>query len=499
MAAASTYDREMVQIGDPSITAPRERLIRLLRIGAAIEHALMVEYIYAAYSIDAFDEMASPPATPTPDQTRRRDAMLRWQQEILAIAKEEMGHLISVQNVLMLLGAPVTLARENYPWDSRLFPFEFQLEPLGRGSLACYVAAEMPEDWVTPLQADGDGMTPEDIEALRQQVLDDVKAHLTAQGQSISGLGINRVGSLFNSILSILEDREALPDSEFVDYAHDLQALHAEWGRYYPMPTPLPVGTKVKPPDVGEALVIVAPMSTRDQAIAALKMVAEQGESAKSPGETPSTEEVPPQLSHFRRFLAVYKEWRDLGVPESPANKVPVNPIEAPADPIRGGQGPVTPITDARSSRWAKLFNVRYQLLLAALACSLETPRRADTTGIPGLRGPLAHLCFGEMYNMKAIARILLRSPLAAPNDPNRAGPPFQMPYNLTLPQAQADRLRALRDMLDSSEKLAGWLSKYPDDPNETQYLTHLRAIDGETRRWLDQQITRLSIARGQE
>jgi Ferritin-like len=32
--------------------APREQVIRLLWIGAEVEHALMVEYLYAAYSIN---------------------------------------------------------------------------------------------------------------------------------------------------------------------------------------------------------------------------------------------------------------------------------------------------------------------------------------------------------------------------------------------------------------------------------------------------------------
>lgn len=490
--------REMVQVGDPTITSARERLIRLLHIGAAIEHALMVQYLYAAYSLDAIDL----PSTAPPAQLA---AIKRWQAEILAIAKEEMGHLISVQNVLLLLGSPICLARENYPWDSQFYPFEFRLEPLSRGSLAAYVVAEMPENWVKDLQAllvngqlfiPADGASPDS--KVRAQVVMDVRDHMKLDAAGLRGLGVNRVGALFRSILAILEDHEELLDREFLEDNYFRQATHSEWGRNHPQPQKVPPGSKVDPPGNGVAQVIVEPMSTRDQAIAALKAVAEQGESRETPTDAASYEEIPSQQSHFQRFLRIYEEWRALNLPIAIASKVPLTPTEAPADPRRGGGSPVTPITDARSSRWAKLFNLRYRILLTTLACSLESPRQADVTGQPGLRGTLTHLCFGEMYNLKAISQILLRSPLTAPNDPKRAGPPFQMPYDLALPQADADRLRALLDLLDTSMKLTDWLVNFQGRPEEMAYLNHVRAIDRDTRVWVDRQITRLTIARGQ-
>src|SRR5207245_10848438 len=67
-------------------------LIQLLHIASSIEHALMVQYLYAAYSLD--DERRNP---------REQAKVALWQNLILSIVKEEMGHIITVQTGLSLL------------------------------------------------------------------------------------------------------------------------------------------------------------------------------------------------------------------------------------------------------------------------------------------------------------------------------------------------------------------------------------------------------------
>src|SRR5437660_9673535 len=108
----------------------------LLTIAAQIEHSLMVQYLYAAYSLGG-------PQVPQ----EQHDNVAAWRQVILGVAKEEMGHLATVQNALRFLGAPLALDREDYPWDIDLAPYPFMLERLTRASLAKYIVAESPEDW----------------------------------------------------------------------------------------------------------------------------------------------------------------------------------------------------------------------------------------------------------------------------------------------------------------------------------------------------------------
>ena len=75
-----------------------------------------------------------------------RSAMIeRWRSDILAICKEEMGHLLTVQNILLFLGAPATLGRDNSIWAEKYYPYPFSLDPLDLDTLSCFVYAEMPD------------------------------------------------------------------------------------------------------------------------------------------------------------------------------------------------------------------------------------------------------------------------------------------------------------------------------------------------------------------
>ena len=88
-----------LQRQDPPM-APLEELVLLLHTAAEIEHSLMVQYLYAAYSL--------------PDQSPQKE----WQESLIAIARQEMGHLLATQNILMAVGAPLNFEREDYPFNA---------------------------------------------------------------------------------------------------------------------------------------------------------------------------------------------------------------------------------------------------------------------------------------------------------------------------------------------------------------------------------------------
>ncbi|WP_298373052.1 ferritin-like domain-containing protein [Azospirillum sp.] len=498
----STPLGEMVEIGDPTTTTWRDQLIKLLHIDAAIEHGLMAAYLYAAYSLADVDLPANLDAAA---REGRRRALTGWQEEILAIAKEEMGHLVMVQNVLSLLGAPLCLSREDFPWDSQFYPFPIKLEPLSRGSLAAYVVAEMPKGWldgVTPAAAGDTGALTDDA-FVKRRLLADLTAYLGYAPTPEKPIGVNRVGALFNAVLAILEDPERLPDRHFNDNRYGLQAQEAEWAKYFPSPTQERDAVYRDNPELrqgnrtGDAQMIIQPLATRDEAVTALKLVAHQGESPDTP--VPASK-APTQgaRSHFERFFAIYKEWLTLGIDANPAARIPVNPTEIRVDERRD-PGISTYIADARSNRWAKLFNLRYRLLLTSLGHTLQTQRHADCSGTPGLRGTLNHLCFGEMYNLKAIANILVRSPRDSRRDPKRAGPPFQMPYGTQLPAAELDRWLLYADILEASQSITSWLLDGDSNQAERAYLTHLSAMDRNTLTMVNGLIARFTLTKGAE
>jgi hypothetical protein len=134
---------EAVTIQLPDLTrwpAPADKARVLLESAAEVEHALMVQYLYAAYSLKSSDEVQDPAQQAALDETSPDS----WPHLLLGIAREEMGHLMTVQNLLLLLGLPPNLEREDFPPRKDLYPFSLHLEPLSQRSLAKYVVAEAP-------------------------------------------------------------------------------------------------------------------------------------------------------------------------------------------------------------------------------------------------------------------------------------------------------------------------------------------------------------------
>ena len=93
----------------------------LLHTAAEIEHALMAQYLYAAYSLADADFTG---AHIPPDAAARTR---RWRNTIIWIASEEMAHLLTEQNLLRFIGGPFNLEREDFPFRSLLYPFPLAL------------------------------------------------------------------------------------------------------------------------------------------------------------------------------------------------------------------------------------------------------------------------------------------------------------------------------------------------------------------------------------
>jgi hypothetical protein len=387
----------------------RDYTIFLLTIAAQIEHSLMVQYLYAAYSLGG----------PQVTEQKEQEQVAVWRQLIFGIAKEEMGHLATVQNALRFLGAPLALDRQDYPWDSQIAPYPFIVERLTRASLAKYIVAESPEKW------------PDDVSADEQQAI----AKLAS---GYDGTHVNQVGALYSRLIEIIADPRLLPDSVFHPESYPYQASWDEWGRGYGLGArgSSRAGTLVTPN------VLVLRMASRSDALNALRQVAEQGE---APGEASAADD---ELSHFRRFLRVFREFPADGS-WHPTRPLPTNP-SAP-----GSTGTdQTPITDPEAGIWAHIFNIRYRMLLSYLAHTYHVYRQPDANTPESRRGVIVNRMFGEMYNLRAIAGILVHLPLG-PGSAEMSGPPFQMPYTLQLPETEAaywtlhlDLIAATADLL---------------------------------------------------
>lgn len=419
----------------------RDYVSYLLYIDAEIEHALMIQYLYAAYSLGG-------PQVPEGD----RQMVQGWQEVILGIAKEEMGHLLSVQNVLRLIGAPLNLGREDYPLDTPFYPFPFMLEPLTLDALAKYVYAESPPDWTGP-------------------TADDVKDRIKKFTPNP-----HRVGELFEQLIPLLKDPDYLADEVFQADTYPFQAKWDEWGRGYEGGA-RGNATQANPKDAPD--VLITPCASRDDAVNSLNAIAQQGEA------NPTVQMDNP--SHFARFLKIYEEMADLAKEGwSPARNVAINPYVQPMSAEDPAEGEISneerdPIIHPEARLWGYLLNVRYRMVLHYLAHSFDLAGGLNQAGVWTPRGAIINATFGEMYNLRAIANIMVQIPLSAAESRKdkgkTAGPPFSVPYTLNLPIGEANRWRLHKDLLLAAEPLIAQLLRIsPQSCHD--YLFSLREAD---------------------
>jgi hypothetical protein len=431
--------KEHLHTGLPREFSWHDYAVYLLHIAAEIEHSLMVQYLYAAYSLGG-------PCVPQ----EKCAEVLKWQNLILGVAKEEMGHFLTVQNILRLIGGGLNLDRQDFPWDIPFYPYDFALEPLTRTSLAKYIFAEAPKDWPPDLTTE----ERTEIEAAVHKSPRDMP---------------HRVGELYELMIDILSNPDAVPDSAFRESTVPFQASWDEWGRGYN-------GTqRGSPPTSGPANlapnVIVARLASRTDAVAALNLIARQG-------EWPESDPRAQELSHFRRFLDVFRAFPKPEDGWSAAGQIPTNP-QAPGF---GNSDAGPTIENPEAALWSTLFNIRYRMLLTYLAHSF---RLSAETGADSPRSMVINRTFVEMYNLRSTAGILVQLPLKSDAEPERAGPPFQVPYTVQLPSDEADCWRLHADLIDAAAVLLARLAEVSKD-RRADYAVALLNADRQARLQLE-------------
>ncbi|AOY82113.2 ferritin-like domain-containing protein [Moorena producens JHB] len=406
---------------------PRDEAALLLTVAAEVEHALMVQYLYAAYSVR--DDQ-------TNHETKGRVRSLY--QRLAQLAREEMGHLMTVQNLLHLIGAPLNFEREDSPFESKLYPFRFKLEPLSKQSLAKYITAERPAE-----QGEIDNET-------WQRLLYIAKIARRAN----DGRPIQHVGAIYERLIQLFGNaEEGLKDQDFHTDRIDLQGTWDDWGYDEGLGSNDKSESRRVYVDTFEGS---HPTTLRKEAVKALEIIAEQGEGYGSTVD-----------SHFERFFQLYKDFEKLkneGVEF--VWPVATNPSTTPPRPILGKRNLDDYIRAAFEERgyianccarnWGQLFNLRYRLLLAFLIHFLKITGRRYVSSGPDKgdrtpRGLLLLWAFDEMRHLKKIAQKMVRLPLKLYYNGVTAGPPFQLPYTLDLPDLERDRWRVHLDVVKAS------------------------------------------------
>ena len=354
----------------------REALIYTLGKAAELEHLVMLQYLFAAFSLKAKVDEGLTPETLV--------AVNRWRQTLLSIGEQEMLHLALVQNLLTAVGAAPRLARPNFPMPAYSYPAGVRIElvPFGEAALRHFAFLERPE-----------GMDVEDAEgfaAIERAVAlpHDGPDQIVPQLQEF-----DTIGQLYRSIQAGLErlDERLGTERLFIGPPH-AQATeeHFRWPE----------------------LVAVTDLASARQAI---DTIVEQGEGAR--GEW--------REAHFGRLLVILDEYLELK--RADPGFEPARPVVA-ANVRPQPTGIVVPlITDAGTTRAMDLLNVAYEVLLQLLSRYF-----AHTDESPEQLQVLADVSVGLMYTViKPLGTVVTTLPVDPALPGVTAGPGFELFYQV--------------------------------------------------------------------
>src|SRR5258708_34593298 len=117
----------------PFVIEHREALIYMLCEAAELEHGIMCQYLFAAFSLKQ--------STGEGLTEAELAAANRWRKQVLHVAAQEMLHLALVQNLLTAIGGPPHLGRPNLPQPAEHYPAGVQLalRPFGEQALSHFM------------------------------------------------------------------------------------------------------------------------------------------------------------------------------------------------------------------------------------------------------------------------------------------------------------------------------------------------------------------------
>ena len=384
-APPSAVGRAILAAGIPRIadaTTPKQDAIGLLQLAAEVEHALLVQYLYAAASIDA---------TGGTDSQRARGA-------ITQVAIQEMGHLVCVQNLLLALGGRDEhhLGRDSLRATSDRNPLPLVLEPLSHAALAKFVTVERPGDI-----ADA---------ALRTRV-----ECLALEASSAAHFSPHPVSALYAALYWIFQPTDhpfgplPISDPSFTRGWHLTPADFLD-------PPAIDRFATTSDEWAGFPGLIVRAVRDATSGCNALFEIMAQGEGV--PGDA--------EGSHFEDFLGVLDGFEANLVKTIPLCRSPRVNDQPPSEDSNA-----TTLTDPYTEPWARLFNIRYTHLVFSIGHALFLP--IDDPD----RAALVSLALSMMRPALAgVIRQLSRLKVDAAGTAN-AGPPFGL-LDDTLPSEAA-------------------------------------------------------------
>jgi CDGSH-type Zn-finger protein/truncated hemoglobin YjbI len=356
----------------PFVIEHREALIYMLCEAAELEHGIMCQYLYAAFSLkQGTDEGLT---------DTQAAAVRRWRSRIAHVATEEMLHLALVHNLLSAIGAAPHLSRPNLPQPASYYPAGVQLAllPFGERALAHFMFLERPE-----------GMDLADAAGL--SAVGRAQPHLSERDIVPRGQDFATVGHLYRSIEAGL--------------AHLAERHGEDWLFVGPPRAQATTGHFGWP-----ELIPVTGLASAQRAI---DEILEQGEGPRGHWRD----------AHFGQFVEILDEYQQMLAAHQGFD--PVRPVVAASVRPHERDTEVRLITDPLTARVADLFNVGYEILLQTLERFFAHTEESDAQ-----LQTLADVTIALMVQVLRPLGDLITTLPAGPDYPGRtAGPSFELFY----------------------------------------------------------------------
>ncbi len=357
---------------NPIVIKNREELIFVLSEAAMLEHMIMCEYLFAAFSLKRdVSEGVTPP---------QFEAIKRWERAVSHVATQEMLHLALVSNLLSSLGSLPFFYRPNFPQRSKYFPSAVQLAllPFGQDALQHFLYLERPE-----------GMDLKD--APEFQLFANVTPGVTLDDDQVvpSLQEFATVGHLYRGIeqgFRLLVDKYG-EQRVFIGPSR-AQATQ----QYFGWPE----------------LVAVTDLAS---AVQAIETIVEQGEGARGDW----------QVSHYGQFFSIAQEYRTLKQQDpgfEPARSAVPAYVKPPSDTSEA-----VLIADPLTANVSELFNACYEVMLQMLTRYFIHGSDSEEE-LRILSGTAVDMMF---VAIKPLGELLTRLPVGPGLPGKMAGPNFEI------------------------------------------------------------------------
>ncbi len=357
----------------PFVIEHREALIYMLCEAAELEHGIMCQYLFAAFSLKQREDEGL--------TDRELAAVTRWRKAISHVATEEMLHLALVHNLLSAIGAAPHFGRPNLPAPANHYPagVNLTLVPFGEQALQHFIFLERPEGMEY-------GGAPNIDAPLHEAVALMSERDIVPQPQDFA-----TVGHLYRSIEQ--------------GFAH-LSEKIGERNLFVGPPRAQAIPENFTWPE----LVTVTDLAS---ACKAIDTILEQGEGARGHWEQ----------AHFGQFVQILDEYREM-VAANP-DFDPVRPVMFATVRLCEHDESVPRIGERVTSRVGDLFNVSYEILLQIFERYFAHTEETDAQ-----LGTLAEATIALMLRvLKPLGSLITTLPVGPAYPGMNAGPSFELFY----------------------------------------------------------------------